>query len=125
MKVICIKDDEWPAWAKAIMTDFPKRGVVYSVRDIILGQTTDEIIKDPTGKNPFNFKGTVMPVILLEEIRNPIPLGKTVEAGFRADRFAELPEQPKEEVKEKIKNPKLIKLPKIQPKPKIKELELV
>jgi len=121
-KVICIKDDDWPAWARAVMEQFPVKGRIYTIREIYNGQTTDEIIKDPTGKNPFNFKGTLIPAILLEELKNPIPMGKTLEAAFSILRFAPLLDQPKEEVKEKIGNPIKTTKPK---KTKIKKPELV
>ena len=96
MKVVCIKDDEWPAWAKVAYTNFPTRNTVYNVREIQPGVLGEEVIKDTTGKNPFNFKGKVVPAILLEELKNPIHPVSGLEFGFRLDRFAEVPETPKQ-----------------------------
>ena len=123
-KVVCIKDDEWPAWARAVMTDFPVKNRVYTIRDIQIGVTGDEVIKDPTGNNPLQFKGKPVPIILLEEIHNPIHPVSKKEMGYIITRFAPIEKQKTDvEVKETIKAPKIIKAPK--PKKKHKILEVV
>lgn len=123
-KVVCIDDENWPAWAKAVMTDFPVKGKTYVVRQIQQGVLGEELIKDTTGKNPLQFKGRVIPVVLLEEIKNPVHPVSKQEMGYSILRFAEIPEQPKEKVKEKIKNPGPPKTVKPK-KPKKKELQTV
>lgn len=127
MKVVCIKDDEWPAWSKAVMNEFPTRNVIYNVREIQAGVLGEEIIKDTTGKNPFNFKGKVVPQILLEELKNPIHPVSGLEFGFRLDRFAEVPETPKvkEVQKQTITPPKSPNKPNKSPKKKEDELVCV
>jgi len=125
IKIVCIDDQNWPAWAKAIMTDFPIKGKIYTIRDIIYGQTTDRLVKDPTGKNPFSFEGTLMPTVLLEEIKNPIPAGKSKECGYAITRFAPI-DPPKKESEIKKQKDTLPKVLPILPKnPKKKEKELV
>jgi hypothetical protein len=124
IKVVCIKDDEWPTWAQFAYKEFPIKQVIYTVREIQAGVLGEEIIKDTTGKNPFNFKGKIVPVILLEELKNPIHPVSGLEFGFRLDRFAEVPETPKQkEVKKQTVTPP--KTPKPSKAPKEEELAFV
>lgn len=125
MKLICINDENWPAWARAIMTDFPVKNKIYTVREIQRGVLGEELIKDQTSKNPLQFRGREVPSVLLEEIKNPIHPVSGKEMGYSLARFAELPETPKEKVETKIKNPVTpIKTPSKPRKPRVKEKEL-
>ncbi len=123
-KLICIKDDEWPAWARAVMDQFPVKNTVYTVREIIPGVWTEQVIKDETGKNPLQFTGKAVPTVLLEELKNPVHPVSKKEMGFILYRFAEIPEQPKEKVKTVVKKPVSPK-PVTPVKPKRKKKELV
>jgi hypothetical protein len=114
-KVVCIDDTNWPAWARAIYNDFPVKGKIYTVRDIIKGIQPTKIVKDETGNNPLQFTGNVIPVILLEEIHNPMhPVYKN-EHGYSITRF-DLIEPLVDEKKEKnviaTKMPKKVTIPK-------------
>ncbi len=117
-KVVCIKDDEWPSWARALMNNFPVKDKVYTIRDVIPGVIGKDVIKDSTGQNPIQFFGPVRPTFLLEEIHNPIhPVYKN-EYAFDSARFAPLIEPPVQAVKKKESKPR----PKKVSKTKKKEL---
>jgi hypothetical protein len=127
-KVICINDD-FPPWARATYTSLPVKGTIYTIRHIDKGLDAVELVKNGTddnftGSDPRKFKGTTTIMILLEEIKNPPHLDSKKEPGFKLEKFAEIPEQPKEKVKESIKNPGPPKTVKPK-KPKKKELQTV
>lgn len=126
MKLICIKDDEWPAWARAVMNEFPVKGKIYTLREIQPGVIGETPVKNVAGNNPLQFTGSRTMHILVEELKNPKHEITGIELGFRADRFAELPETPKEKAKANIKNPVTpVKMPSKPHKPKVKELQPV
>lgn len=120
-KVVCIKDDEWPAWARAILEQFPVKDVVYTIRDVIPAVIGQEVVKDPTQNNPIQFTGPVRPALLLEELVNPKHPVFGNEYAFDAIRFAPLVPPEEEKVKEKVSKPKKVVKPKKLESPKVEE----
>ncbi len=81
-KVVCV-DDRFPAWAVKIYTDLPKKGVVYTIREVCLRRET--------------IKGSEAATValLLHELHNPPdPSHKEhEELAFKSERFAPLHEE--------------------------------
>lgn len=72
-KVACV-DDSFPAGVNDIFNALPRKGRVYTVRDIVPGQTWD-------------LKGTC--AVMLVELEN-LPNRHGIEPGFAVHRFREL-----------------------------------
>ena len=82
-KVVCV-DGKFDEWVKKLYTELPVEGVVYVVRDVLIGVAHGE------GAEP---RGTVR--LLLIGVNNPIPEKGTSashERGFKIERFRELEE---------------------------------
>ena len=91
-KVVCINDTFTPI-ILAIYKQLPKKGEVYTIREVFLGR--EKIVRGGDS-------ATVG--LLLEELRNPpdpFHQGKE-ELGFSSERFAPLEELPAEEVEEEV-----------------------
>ena len=91
-KVVCINDTFTPV-ILTIYKQLPKKGEVYTIREVFLGR--EKIVKGGDS-------ATVG--LLLEELRNPpdpFHQGRE-ELGFSSERFAPLEELPPEEVEEEI-----------------------
>lgn len=111
-KVICI-DDVFPAWAKAIYSELPKKDQTYTIRSIGIGCDVKHVIKD--SKNPLSFSGEHEITVWLKEIKNPVHPISNEEYGFKADRFVPLEEITEEELEEiiiKLEKKSEIKTPK-------------
>jgi len=82
-KVVCI-DDKFPVWAVKLYTQLPRRDVIYTIRQIVLGQSLQ------VDTNKFD----IDVVIYLQDIYNPNdPNAKIpIELGFKQERFAPLNE---------------------------------
>lgn len=82
-KVICI-NDEFPAEARKLFVDFPKKGSVYTVRAVYIGRGS--YFRHESGKRDGEIG------VLLEEVVNPrdpsLRQGLNGELGFNSERFA-------------------------------------
>lgn len=86
-KVACI-NDTFPELIRAIYTQLPIKGDVYTIREVFLGR--EKIV---------NGGDSATVGLLLEELKNPPDpfLANKQELGFSSERFAPLEELPDEE----------------------------
>ncbi len=85
MKMVCI-DDVWPAWAKVMYNQLPKKGNIYTLRDFGIGCDAKQITEN-TDKSVL-FLGTKEYTVWVHELVNPIHPNSGKEMGFKASRFA-------------------------------------
>src|SRR5262245_60886798 len=78
-KVVCV-DDRFPLWAAKVYTDLPKKGVVYTVREVCLRRETLQGSEAATV------------ALLLHELHNPPDPShrEHEELAFKSERFAPL-----------------------------------
>ena len=86
-RVVCV-DDEFPASARRLFTQLPRKGSVYTVRAVYVGRGRLRPVLGSTDEGEIG--------ILLEELKNPrdptLKQGLDGELGFKSDRFAPLEE---------------------------------
>lgn len=79
-QVVCVRDD-FDATIRRLYTELPKKGCVYTVREVDIGRVKPTF--NPSGKNEIDW------MLLLEELHNPVDIigNSNKEMGFSASRF--------------------------------------
>ena len=87
-KVVCI-NDSWPAWALSLYSQLPKKGEVYTVRDVLIARTMPDTPKRLEDGRVDMRGGEPEVAITLQELRNsPDPFHTDKgELAFNANRF--------------------------------------
>lgn len=101
--VVCV-DDSDPKGLSRLFRQWPKKGEVYTVREVTLGREKLGVVKD--GKLVPNGGSDAAPgvrVLLQELVNGPDPFKISQELGFSAERFREIETDVEtEEVRESV-----------------------
>jgi hypothetical protein len=85
-KIVCI-DDVFPAWAKVMYRQLPKKGNIYTLRHFDVGCADIKEITENADKSVL-LKGKRDYTVWVNELVNPIHPNSGKEMGFKASRFA-------------------------------------